>query len=197
MRAAALIGSDALLGKLGPAIAAARTAAGCETALGGELGALPSWRRMIDQAAPLAAFAATTPDDVAFWLYSSGSTGKPKGAMHLHGSLIWTAALYAQAILGITADDVVYSAAKLFFAYGLGNALTFPFSVGATAVLSAERPTPASVMKVMRGHQPTIFCGVPTLFAALLADPQLSLDTTSRRLRVSTSAGEALPRHIG
>ena len=197
MRAAALIGSDALLGKLGPAIAAARTAAGCETALGGELGALPSWRRMIDQARPLAAFAGTTPDDVAFWLYSSGSTGRSKGAMHLHGSLIWTAALYAQPILGITGDDVVYSAAKLFFAYGLGNALTFPLSVGATAVLSAERPTPASVMRVMRSHQPTIFCGVPTLFAALLADPALSPDTTSRRLRVSTSAGEALPRHIG
>jgi benzoate-CoA ligase family protein len=197
MRAAALIASDALLGKLGPAIAAARTTAGCETALGGELGALPSWRRMIDQARPLAAFADTTPDDVAFWLYSSGSTGKPKGAMHLHGSLIGTAALYAHPILGITGDDVVYSAAKLFFAYGLGNALTFPFSVGATAVLSAERPTPASVMQVMRSHQPTIFCGVPTLFAALLADPQLSPDTTSRRLRVSTSAGEALPRHIG
>ena len=197
MRAAALIASDALLPKLGPAIAAARAAAGCETALGGGLGALPSWRRMIDQAAPLPAFAETTPDDVAFWLYSSGSTGKPKGAMHLHGSLIWTAALYAQPILGITADDVVYSAAKLFFAYGLGNALTFPFSVGATAVLAAERPTPASVTRVLHAHQPTIFCGVPTLFAAMLADPALSPDTASRRLRVSTSAGEALPRHIG
>ncbi|HEX7841780.1 MAG TPA: benzoate-CoA ligase family protein, partial [Kofleriaceae bacterium] len=197
MRAAALIASDALIGKLGPAIAAARTAAGCETALGGELGALPSWRRLIDETSPLPAFAATTPDDVAFWLYSSGSTGKAKGAMHLHGSLIWTAALYAQPILGIAAADVVYSAAKLFFAYGLGNALTFPLSVGATAILSAERPTPASVMRVMRAHQPTIFCGVPTLFAAMLADPALSPDTTSRRLRVSTSAGEALPRHIG
>ena len=197
MRAAALIASDALLGKLGPAIAGARAAAGCETALGGSLGALPSWRRMIDQAAPLPAFATTTPDDVAFWLYSSGSTGKPKGAMHLHGSLMWTAALYAQPILGITAGDVVYSAAKLFFAYGLGNALTFPLSVGAAAVLSAERPTPASVMRVMRDHQPTIFCGIPTLFAALLADPALSPATTSPRLRISTSAGEALPRHIG
>ncbi|MBC7976589.1 MAG: benzoate-CoA ligase family protein, partial [Myxococcales bacterium] len=128
--------------------------------------------------------------------YSSGSTGKAKGAMHLHGSLMWTAALYAQPILGITADDVVYSAAKLFFAYGLGNALTFPLSVGATAVLSAERPTPASVMRVLRTHEPTIFGGVPTLFAQLLADPALTRDTAPR-LRVSTSAGEALPRHIG
>jgi len=197
MRAAALIASDALLGKLGPAIASVRAAAACPTALGGDLGALPSWRTLVDRAAPLPAFAPTTPDDVAFWLYSSGSTGKPKGAMHLHASPIWTAALYAQPILGITADDVVYSAAKLFFAYGLGNALSFPFSVGATAVLSAERPTPATVMRVMRSHQPTIFCGVPTLFAALLAEPTLSLATTSHRLRVATSAGEALPRHIG
>ncbi|HET7502140.1 MAG TPA: benzoate-CoA ligase family protein [Kofleriaceae bacterium] len=197
MRAAALIGSDALLGKLGPAIAGARTAAGCPTALGGDLGTLPSWRSLVDQARPLEAFAPTTPDDVAFWLYSSGSTGKSKGAMHLHASLIWTAALYAQAILGIKPDDVVYSAAKLFFAYGLGNALTFPFSVGATAVLCADRPTPASVMRVMHAHQPTIFCGVPTLFAQLLADPTLSPGTTSQRIRISTSAGEALPRHIG
>ena len=197
MRAAALIGSDALLGKLGPAIAAAGTAAGCETALGGALGALPSWRARIDEAGPLEAFARTTPDDVAFWLYSSGSTGKAKGAMHLHGSLIWTAALYAQPVLGIRPDDVAYSAAKLFFAYGLGNALTFPFSVGATTVLYADRPTPANVMRVMHAHQPTIFGGVPTLFASLLADPALARHTTSERLRISTSAGEALPRHIG
>ncbi len=197
MRAAALIGSDALLGKLGPAIACVRAVAGCESALGGDLGALPSWRTLIDRAQPLEAFAATTPDDVAFWLYSSGSTGKAKGAMHLHGSLLWTAALYAQPILGIRPDDIVFSAAKLFFAYGLGNALTFPFSVGATAVLCAERPTPAAVMRVMRAHQPTIFGGVPTLFASLLAEPTLSRDTTSGALRISTSAGEALPRHIG
>jgi benzoate-CoA ligase family protein len=196
MRAAALIGSDALLGKLGGAVAGVRAVAACPTALGGALGALPSWRAMIDQATPLAAFAPTTPDDVAFWLYSSGSTGKAKGAMHLHGSLMWTAALYAQPILGITADDVVYSAAKLFFAYGLGNALTFPLSVGATAVLSAERPTPATVMRVLATHQPTIFGGVPTLFAQLLADPALTRETAPR-LRISTSAGEALPRHIG
>jgi benzoate-CoA ligase family protein len=197
MRAQALIASDALLGKLGPAIAAVPRAAACPSALGGDLGSLPSWRALIEQASPLAEFAATTSDDVAFWLYSSGSTGRAKGAMHLHGSLIWTAALYAQPVLGIRPDDVVYSAAKLFFAYGLGNALTFPFSVGATAVLSAERPTPATVMRVMRAHQPTIFGGVPTLFAALLADPALAPSTTSRRLRISTSAGEALPRHIG
>jgi acyl-coenzyme A synthetase/AMP-(fatty) acid ligase len=108
-----------------------------------------------------------------------------------------TARLYAQGVLGIRADDVVFSAAKLFFAYGLGNALTLPLSVGASAVLCAERATPAAVSRVMMQHQPTIFCGVPTLFASLLADAQVKERGVSPRLRISTSAGEGLPRHIG
>ena len=115
----------------------------------------------------------TTRDDACFWLYSSGSTGAPKGTVHIQSSLIETAELYAKPILGIREDDVVFSAAKLFFAYGLGNALTFPLSVGATTVLMAERPTPPAVFTRLRKHQPTIFYGVPTLFAALLASPQL------------------------
>ena len=154
------------------------------------------WRVRVDAADPIAKPAETTPDDVAFWLYSSGSTGKPKGAMHLHGSPILTAALYARPVLGIRSDDRVYSAAKLFFAYGLGNALTFPFSVGATAIVCADRPSPATVLRVMREHRPTIFGGVPTLFAQLLADPGLTRDAVGP-LRVSTSAGEALPKHVG
>ena len=99
------------------------------------------WRR------PRRAFAAadTTRDDACFWLYSSGSTGAPKGTVHVHSSLIETAELYAKPILGIREDDVVFSAAKLFFAYGLGNGLTFPLAVGATTVLMAERPTPQAV----------------------------------------------------
>jgi benzoate-CoA ligase family protein len=114
--------------------------------------------------------------------------------MHVHASAIQTAALYAQPILGIHRDDVVFSAAKLFFAYGLGNSLTFPFSVGASAVLLAERPTPPAVLRTFHTHRPTIFCGVPTLFAQLLADSALD---RRDHLRISTSAGEALPRHIG
>ena len=153
-----------------------------------------TWRARVDAATPIDAYARTTADDTAFWLYSSGSTGKPKGAMHAHASAIHTAALYAHAILGIREDDVVFSAAKLFFAYGLGNSLTFPFSAGATAVLMAERPTPAAVLRTLARHRPTIFCGVPTLFAQLLADPALARVDA---LRISTSAGEALPRHVG
>lgn len=140
--------------------------------------------------------AATSCDDPCFWLYSSGSTGTPKGTVHLHGHLVQTAELYGRGVLGISEDDVVYSAAKLFFAYGLGNALTFPMSVGATAVLLPSRPTPADVFGVLKKHRPTIFYGVPTLYAALLAEPGRPA-RADLNLRVCTSAGEALPAEIG
>jgi benzoate-CoA ligase len=140
--------------------------------------------------------APTCSDDACFWLYSSGSTGTPKGTVHLHSHLVLTAELYGRAVLGIREDDVVYSAAKLFFAYGLGNALTFPMSVGATTILLPSRPTPADVFGVLKKHRPTIFYGVPTLFAALLADPARP-SREELNLRVCTSAGEALPADIG
>ncbi len=140
--------------------------------------------------------AQTTCDDVCFWLYSSGSTGTPKGTVHLHSSLIQTAELYARPILGVREDDVVFSAAKLFFAYGLGNALTFPLAVGATAVLMAERPTPAAVFRRLTQHRPTIFYGVPTLFGAMLASPDLPA-RGDVAIRVCASAGEALPADLG
>jgi len=140
--------------------------------------------------------AETTCDDACFWLYSSGSTGAPKGTVHAHSSMIQTAELYAKPILGISEGDLVFSAAKLFFAYGLGNGLSFPLSVGATTVLMAERPTPAAVFACLRRHQPTIFYGVPTLFAALLASPDLP-KRGELRMRRCASAGEALPAEIG
>jgi benzoate-CoA ligase len=140
--------------------------------------------------------APTTCDDVCFWLYSSGSTGTPKGTLHVHSSLIQTAELYAVPVLGMRESDVVFSAAKLFFAYGLGNALTFPLAVGATTVLMAERPTPAAVFRRLVEQRPTIFYGVPTLYAALLAAPELP-QRDAVALRVCTSAGEALPADIG
>jgi 4-hydroxybenzoate-CoA ligase len=141
--------------------------------------------------------AATHPDEPAFWLYSSGSTGMPKGTKHLHTSMMATARLFAQQTLGMREDDVVYSAAKLFFAYGLGNALSFPMSVGATSLLFDGRPTPDAVFDIMRREQPTIFCGAPTGYAAVLAEPKYTADSGSRALRVCVSAGEALPEHLG
>lgn len=141
--------------------------------------------------------AATSRDDVAFWLNSSGSTGNPKGVRHRHSSPYWAAKLYGRQVLGMREDDVVFSAAKLFFAYGIGNANFFPLLVGATSVLMAERPTPDSVMGVLSRHRPTIFGGVPTLYAALLADKNNNRDAGSDRLRMCISAGEALPEDIG
>ena len=140
--------------------------------------------------------AATHPDEPCFWLYSSGSTGRPKGTVHIHSSLIQTVQLYALPVLGIAENDVVFSAAKLFFAYGLGNALTFPMAVGATSVLMAERPTPAAVSRVLRAHQPTIFYGVPTLYNAMLAGNDLP-QRQELALRCCVSAGEPLPQEIG
>jgi len=140
---------------------------------------------------------ATSRDDIAFWLNSSGSTGNPKGVKHRHSSPYWVAELYGRQVLGMREDDVVFSAAKLFFAYGIGNANFFPLLLGATSVLMAERPTPDSVMRVLKRHQPTIFGGVPTLYAALLADPNNNRDAGSDRLRMCISAGEALPEDIG
>jgi benzoate-CoA ligase len=140
--------------------------------------------------------AATTADDACFWLYSSGSTGLPKGTVHVHSSMILTAELYGRGVLGIEESDVVLSAAKLFFAYGLGNALSFPMSVGATTVLMAERAAPPAVFARLRKHQPTIFYGVPTLYAAMLANPELPR-RDELRLRRCVSAGEALPQDIG
>jgi 4-hydroxybenzoate-CoA ligase len=138
-----------------------------------------------------------SPDEVAFWLYSSGSTGAPKGARHLHASLKATADTYGAQVLQIEPDDLMFSVAKLFFAYGLGNSMTFPMAVGAGSVLLPPRPTPDIVLDTLRHFRPTMFAGVPTLYAALLADPALGPGAGSDRLRRCISAGEPLPEHVG
>ena len=144
--------------------------------------------------------APTGADDPAFWLYSSGSTGRPKGTVHSHANPYWTAELYGKRVLGLVESDVCFSAAKLFFAYGLGNALTFPMSVGATTLLMPERPTPDAVFKRWRGEvngqSPTVFYGAPTGFAGMLAHPNLPA-RSQVSLRLVSSAGEALPAEIG
>ena len=150
--------------------------------------------------APLTKAARTRADDPAFWLYSSGSTGRPKGTVHSHANPYWTTELYGKGILALRESDVCFSAAKLFFAYGLGNALTFPLAVGATALLMADRPTPEAVFKRLRGGvggvKPTVFYGAPTGFAGLLASNLLP-KRKEVSLRLVSSAGEALPAEIG
>lgn len=153
------------------------------------------WEAALASAPALEAAAPITPDGPGFWLYSSGSTGRPKGTVHTHGNLWWTAELYGKQVLGLTDHDVCFSAAKLYFAYGLGNALSFPLSVGATVVLMAERPTPDAVFRRWRAHRPTVFYGAPTGYAGMLASPQLP-SRAEVALRMCSSAGEALPAEI-
>ena len=139
--------------------------------------------------------APTTCDDIAFWLYTSGSTGTPKGAVHVHGSLKLTADLYGTPVAGLKESDVVHSVAKLFFAYGLGNAMTFPLSVGATTVLNADRPTPDGVAALLRKYPVTVFFAVPTFYAGFLASPNAPAKSEVE-IRRCLAAGEALPEEI-
>ncbi len=151
--------------------------------------------------------APTTPDDVGFWLYSSGSTGFPKGTIHSQYDMVVSAENYAQGVLEMSEDDKTLSAARLFFGYGLGNSNYFPLSVGASAVIYPDRPTPELVYSLLEKHRPTLFFGVPTLYASMLdyaakmddvngreIDPNAEHELSSVRLCVS--AGEALPTDI-
>ena len=154
----------------------------------------------LNAATPADKAAATQADDVGFWLYSSGSTGRPKGTVHSHANPYWTVELYGKKILQLQESDVCFSAAKLFFAYGLGNGLTFPMGVGATTLLMSERPTPDATFKrwvgELGGVRPTVFFGAPTGFAGMLASPALP-KKEHIALRLVSSAGEALPAEIG
>jgi len=160
------------------------------------------------KSAPSASKAAfTTYDDVCFWLYSSGSTGSPKGAIHSQNDMLACSNSYAKGVLDIKEDDICFSAARLFFAYGLGNSNYFPLSVGASVVLNPERPTPESVFKYLKKYKPTIFFGIPTLYGQML-EYQAKLDQESgsapnpdeehalSSVRICVSAGEALPTDI-
>jgi benzoate-CoA ligase family protein len=188
-RAEAVVVSEGLIGAFGTAI----QSAGVPHLILSH----PGFGEFLSAGDPDTPIADASPDEVAFWLYSSGSTGAPKGVRHIHSSLRFTAETYGARVLGIGPDDVMFSAAKAFHAYGLGNSLTFPMSVGASSVFLPGRPTPDAVLDVMRTYNPTLFGGVPTLYAGLLANPYIMPGAGSSRLRRCISAGEALPADIG
>jgi benzoate-CoA ligase family protein len=194
-RARALVVSEPVLARFQNAIGASPDIAHVIVSGENGHGHLPL-EDLLSKARPDPYTAPTTRDDMCFWLYTSGSTGTPKGAVHIHSSPRLTADLYAASVLGLKEDDLCYSVAKLFFAYGLGNALTFPMAVGATTVLLPERPTPDGVAAVLRRHPVTVLYGVPTFYAAYLAS-SAALAPSEVHLRCCVSAGEALPLDVG
>jgi benzoate-CoA ligase len=202
-RAQAVLVSGALL----PAVTAAMTRSEHEVAkviVSRPVAPLESaeveFEAFLHAATPLARNARTGADDPAFWLYSSGSTGRPKGTVHSHANPYWTCELYSRGVLQLRSEDICFSAAKLFFAYGLGNGLSFPMAVGATSLLMAERPTPEATFRRLTGGvagaRPTVFFGAPTGFAGMLASPHLPA-RAELALRLVSSAGEALPADLG
>jgi benzoate-CoA ligase family protein len=189
---AAIVWSPEYAGEVGPALAAARRRPPVELPVEGEGRTL---RALLAAASPTLAPVPSAATAACFWLYSSGSTGRPKGAVHRQRDMVVTSQLYGADVLGVREDDVCFSAAKLFFAYGLGNGMTFPLWAGATAVLLDSRPTPQSTFETIERFRPTLYFGVPTLYAAQLqaletARPDLS------SVRLCVSAGEALPADI-
>jgi 4-hydroxybenzoate-CoA ligase len=171
-------------------------------------GAYMPFKQKYRQAASIVKVERTTRDDVGFWLYSSGSTGSPKGAIHSQFDPVIASKSYGQDILGLTENDILFSAARLFFAYGLGNSGYFPFSVGGSVVLNPDPPKPESIFAYMQKYKPTVFFGIPTLYGQLLEykekqdkakgitnpDPNAPHEFSSAR--ICTSAGEALPPDI-
>ncbi|MGH9057309.1 MAG: benzoate-CoA ligase family protein [Acidimicrobiales bacterium] len=151
-----------------------------------------SWSDLDDKSEVVPA--ATSPESPGFWLYTSGTTGKPKGAIHRHGDIKVVCDTYARTVLGITPDDLCYSVAKLFFAFGLGNALLFPLSVGASALIDPEPPTPARVAELAARHRPTLFFSSPGFCSALVDSGAPGESLASARFTVT--AGEALPAEV-
>jgi len=156
----------------------------------------PSFPALMAEASASLDPADLSKDDAAFWLYSSGTTGFPKGTIHLQHDMVVAADYYARQTIGLMESDISFSIAKLFFAYGLGNGLYFPLWTGGTTVLLPGRPMPEVVFDVIDRHQPTVYYGVPTSYAALLALAEKTGRTTLGRVRLCVSAGEPLPAPI-
>ncbi|HEV8307196.1 MAG TPA: benzoate-CoA ligase family protein, partial [Methylomirabilota bacterium] len=194
-RAKVAVVSAPLLPEVGPVLGQARHLRHVLIA-GGSPGPYLSYEERIARGASTLDAAPTSRDDAAFWLYSSGSTGFPKGAVHLHHDMVVCTETYAKQVLGLVPTDRVFSAAKLFFAYGLGNAGYFPMGVGAQSVLYPHRPTPEAVFEILTRRRPTLFFGVPTLYAGMLAVKEAEQRFDLSSLRLCVSAGEALPEEL-
>jgi len=160
-----------------------------------EFARVTAWEDFVARESATLDEADTHRDEMAFWMYSSGSTGRPKGVVHLHHDPAYTQAAYGKTLLGIRESDIVFSPPKIFFAYGFGNSITFPFSVGATVALHPGRPDPEAVFGVIERHRPTILFGLPTLYNALIVHPGAERRDLSS-LRLCISAAEVLSQEM-
>jgi benzoate-CoA ligase family protein len=194
-RAVAAIVSEPLVGELLPIVHLLPCLKHL-IASGGFVSGFPSLEELVDRANATLDLADTHKDDAAFWLYSSGSTGTPKGAIHLQHDILCTIESYARGVLQMNDQDRCLSAAKLFFAYGLGNSLSFPLGVGAQAIVIPGRSGPDAMFEAIDRFHPTIFFGVPTLFGAMLQVKNASSRFDLSSLRFCVSAGEALPAEL-
>ncbi len=194
-RAKVALVSEPLLGEIGKVLGQAKHLRHV-VVVGGATGNQIAYDQWIAGESTGLTAADTSRDDVAFWLYSSGSTGFPKGAVHLQHDMLVCSDSYAIQVLGIAERDRCFSAAKLFFAYGLGNAMYFPMRAGASAVLYPGRPAPEAVFSVIDRFKPTLFFGVPTLYAAMLQAKDAAARADMSSLRLCVSAGESLPADI-
>ena len=194
-RAKVAVISEPLLAEAGPILSRATHLKHVVVA-GKPSGAQIGFEAWLSRAASTLEAAATSKDDACFWLYSSGSTGFPKGVVHLEHDMVVCSDTYALQVLGITENDRTFSAAKLFFAYGLGNNMYFPMRVGGQAVLYPHRPMPEAMFEVIHRYKPTIFFGVPTLYAAMLQVKEAETRWDLSSLRRCVSAGEALPEEL-
>ena len=194
-RAPVVIVSEPLLVEAGPAVEQARYLK--HVVVAGKAGsrqiAFEGW---VNKASARLDAVEASKDDAAFWLYSSGSTGRPKGAVHLQHDMVYCTDTYALQVLGMNAQDRTVSVAKLYFAYGLGNNMSFPMRVGGEGVLYPHRPTPESMFELIHRHRPTLFFGVPTLYAAMLQVKEADKRYDLSSLRLCVSAGEALPEEL-
>lgn len=190
-----LIFESALAENVAPALGG-RSRLKCAWVRGARRKGPTSFEEELDQSSPEAQAAATSRDDPAFWLYTSGSTGRPKAAIHRQRDMVCCLQTYAKQVLKIRATDVTYSTSKLFFAYGLGNALHFPFGVGAATVLLSEKPTAQKIFETLRRYRPTLFYAVPSTYAAMLQAKETGPEDF-RSVRCAISAGEALPAPLG
>ncbi|MDA8236141.1 MAG: benzoate-CoA ligase family protein [Clostridia bacterium] len=152
-----------------------------------------SYEKLVSKASNQLKAAETSKDDSAVWQYSSGTTGEPKGIIHMHKSIVQHFRCYAEEILQITGADRIFSIAKLYFGYGQANSLYWPFCAGGTSILLPDIPSPEAVAEIITKYKPTVFCGVPTSYNAILQLPKLSEEHDFGSIRVCTSAGEALP----